>query len=271
MNTHRLSYGAGSIAYVERREARGGAKVVLVHAFPLNRTMWEPQLRALAGRHEVVALDLRGFGESDPFDGTLSMETAAADVAAVMDRAGFDRAVVCGVSMGGYVALALARASPERLAGLVLADTKAAGDGAKARAGRFELIETVRSKGPAAIADAMLPKLLSERARSERPDLVAAVRGMIEATPAGAIEAALRGMAGRADSRDLLGEIAVPTLVVVGTEDAVTPRADATEMAAGIPAARLVAIEGAGHLSNLEAPDEFSRALGDFLDELRPD
>jgi 3-oxoadipate enol-lactonase len=268
VTVNRISYGTGTIALLERLDAENPIPLVFLHAFPLNATMWKPQLEALADRYRLVAVDLRGFGKSEPFDGIATMETYAADVLAVLDARGFERVVLVGLSMGGYVALTFARHYGDRLAGLVLADTRAGADTVDARKGRFEMIELARKSGASAVAEKMLSKLLSERARSANPDLVESVRSMIEATPTSTITAALEAMANRADSSQFLGTIAVPVLVVVGSDDEVTPRAEAEQMAASIAGARFEVIDGAGHLSNLERPEAFSSALETFLGSL---
>jgi 3-oxoadipate enol-lactonase len=264
----RLSYGTGTIAYRERPGADSGKTILLLHAFPLSSAMWDPLLAAHDGRHRLVVVDMRGFGQSDPFEGTLGMELAAADVCAVIDRIGTERVVLGGLSMGGYIALAFARLYPERLAGLVLADTRAGADSAEGRKGRHDMIDLVRKKGASAVADKMIPKLLSKKARTSAPEIVARIRSAIEATAPESIAAALAGMAERPDSTPLLGDIQIPTLVIVGSEDAVTPPEEAKAMADAIPGARLETIGGAGHLSSVEAPEEFARLLYGFVDSI---
>jgi 3-oxoadipate enol-lactonase len=240
-----------------------GPALLLLHAFPLGLAMWDPQA-ALADSHQVVRFDCRGFGASPPGDGLLTMERIADDAAGVLDRLGLASAVVGGVSMGGYAALAMVRRHPLRIRALVLADTRAGADSPEARANRAAQAETVRRDGAAAIADAVLPKLLGATSHRERPELVARVRRMIEANPPRGIADALAGLAARADSTPTLREIRVPTLVVVGEEDAITPLADAEALQRGIAGSRLVVIPRAGHLSSLENPDEFNRHLRAF-------
>jgi 3-oxoadipate enol-lactonase len=223
--------------------------------------MWDAQAAALADSHQVIRFDCRGFGGSPPGDGLLTMERIADDAAGVLDRLGVASAVVGGVSMGGYAAFAMLRRHPERIHALVLADTRAGPDSPEARAGRAAQAEKVRREGAAAIADAVLPKLLGATSHRERPELVARVRRTIEANPPRGIADALAGLAARADSTPTLREIRVPTLVVVGEEDVITPLADAEALQRGIAGSRLVVIPRAGHLSSLENPDEFNRHL----------
>jgi 3-oxoadipate enol-lactonase len=242
-----------------------GPSLLLLHAFPLGLVMWDAQVSALADSHQVVRFDCRGFGGSPPGDGLLTMERIADDAAGVLDRLGLPSAVVAGVSMGGYAAFAMVRRHPDRIRGLVLADTRAGADSPEAKANRAAQAEKVRRDGAAAIADAVLPKLLGATSHRERPELVARVRRIIEANPPRGITDALAGLAARADSTPTLREVRVPTLVVVGEEDAITPLADAEALQRGIAGSRLAVIPRAGHLSSLENPDEFNRQLRAFL------
>jgi 3-oxoadipate enol-lactonase len=245
-----------------------GEPVVLLHGFPFDRSLWRGQAEALDEGFRVIAPDLRGFGDSSAGDGPATMEEMAADVAALLDELGVGRAVVGGLSMGGYIGLAFARLYPERVRALVLADTRAEADSDEARRTREETALRALAEGMTTIADAMMPKLLAPATLDARPEVVERVRDMILGTiPAGAA-AALRGMALRRDQTDWLAEINAPTLIIVGSEDAITPPALSEAMRAKIVGARLEVIEGAGHVSNLERPGEFDRALADFLGAL---
>jgi 3-oxoadipate enol-lactonase len=258
----RLSVAGADLAY----EVMGaGPAVLLVHAFPLGLTMWEPQAAWLADAYQVVRFDARGFGGSPPGDGLLTMERIADDAVAILDHVGLPSATVCGLSMGGYAAFALVRRHPERLRALVLADTRSGADSPEARATRAAQAERVRRDGAASIADAVLPKLLGATSHRDRPELVARVRQAIEANPPQGIADALAGLAARADSTPILREIRVPTLVMVGEEDAITPRAEAEALHRGIAGSRLAIVPQAGHLSNMENPGEFNRQLRSFL------
>ena len=257
--------GGRRIAYTDEG---AGRPVVLLHAFPLNRTMWEPQIPAFARRVRVISVDLRGHGESDSFGGEVTLADFADDVIGLLDHLHIRTAVFTGLSMGGYTLFALYRRYRERVNALVLADTKAQADTAEGRAGRFEMIRTADAKGSGAIADIMLPRLLSPDSVSHNTPVVERVRSIITATPAETITADLRAMAERPDSVDLLPSISSPTLVVVGELDQGTPPADARLMAERIPGARLVIIPKAGHLSNLEQPEAFNQALLTFVDAL---
>jgi 3-oxoadipate enol-lactonase len=250
-------------------EAGQGLPVLLLHAFPLNRGMWEPQRESLAGRYRVITPDFRGHGESEipPEDST--MERLAEDVRGLLDALGLERVVLSGLSMGGYVAFAFYRRYPERVLALILADTRASADSEEGRRGRAELAAVAEKEGSPAVAEHMLPKLLATSTHEQQPQVVAAVRAMIHTTRPAGIARALRGMAARPDSQDLLAKIQCPTLVVVGGEDTLTPPADSETLAKAVPGARLELIPGAGHLSNLEQPARFNDLLHDFLSSLR--
>jgi 3-oxoadipate enol-lactonase len=249
-------------------EAGSGTPVVLLHGFPFNRTMWSEQIEALAPRHHVLAPDLRGHGETTVTAGPATMEDMARDVSALMEKLDISRAAVCGISMGGYVAMALYRMFPLRARALVLADTRPGVDTEEARANREVQAEKALQEGMAGIADAMLPKLLSPKTVARNPAVVARVREMILKTNPEGAAAALRGMAQRRDQTSFLSRVVAPALVMVGREDKITPLADAELMHREIGGARLAVIEDAGHVSNLEQPESFNAVLKKFLRDL---
>ncbi|HEY7401466.1 MAG TPA: alpha/beta fold hydrolase [Actinomycetota bacterium] len=235
--------------------------MLLVHAFPLDARMWEPQLAAFdASGVPVVAPHLPGFGGTASAGDVMTMEAAAGRCLAELDAAGVDRVVVCGLSMGGYVALELWREARDRIAGLVFANTKAEGDTPEAAAKRRELAEKLRTEGNVLVANP--PPLLSDGASAE---LRERVTGMIADQPATSIAAAALGMAERPDSTGDLAGIDVPTLVIASDADALIPAGVSAPMAERIPGAELATITHAGHLSNLEASEEFDRLLESHL------
>jgi pimeloyl-ACP methyl ester carboxylesterase len=252
--------GGLSIGY---DEAGAGAPLVLLHAFPLDRTMWRPQLTGLADVARVIAPDLPGFGESAP--APFGIESVADAVAEFLTAREIPKAVVCGLSMGGYVALALARKHPDKLRGLVLADTRAGVDDTNARANRTKSIALVQEKGSAALFETMAPKVLSEHTHATKPDVVARVKGIAAKQPAASVVAALAALRDRPDANAGLAAIAVPALVIVGEFDAVTPPLAAANLSAQIRGSTLAHIPGAGHLSNVENPDAFNAAVRAFL------
>lgn len=247
---------------VRIRELGSGPPVVLLHGYPLDGAMWSGAARALASRFRVVKPDLPGRGE-----------TAAPSEGRIEDYADFLQAILdelpapiglAGFSMGGYVSLALMRRRPAALRALALVDTRAAADDPAGKAKRDEAIATVQSQGVAAIAEAMAPRLLGPLSLSNR-DLVDRVKRIMLRQRPETVAADLAAMRDRPDSRDLLPEIATPTLVVVGEADALTPPADSQAMAAAIPGAALVTVAGAGHLTPMERPGAVAAALGDFF------
>jgi 3-oxoadipate enol-lactonase len=242
-----------------------GMPVVFIHGFPHHRGLWAPQLDALARRARCIAPDLAGFGESAPRPSP-SVDTYADDVVALLDVLEIDRAVIAGLSMGGYVALALWRRHAARCHALVLADTRAGADDEAGRAKRRDMIALARSKGADGVAEAMLPGMVGKSTRERSPELVAQVDTMLRAAPVEGIVGALEAMMARPDATPTLAGIRVPTLVVVGSEDVLTPPSAARALADAIPGARLETIDGAGHVSNLERPAAFNYVLGEFLE-----
>lgn len=245
------------------REQGSGLPVVLVHAFPVDGRLYEPLLRSGVPGARLVVPDLPGFGSSASAHVT-SLDDYADAVLRVCDGEGIDRFVCGGTSMGGYITFAVWRHAPERVDGLVLMDTRAGADADEARAGREQTAQRVEAEGTAFLAEEMVPKLLGPRTRTE-PEIAEAVRTMItEATPAGTASA-LRAMAARPDATDDLGSMNVPALVVVGADDEITPPPAAHAMADALPRSRLEVVDGAGHLTPLEAPDETRRLLEGFV------
>jgi 3-oxoadipate enol-lactonase len=260
----RIRMGERSMRYLH---AGSGWPVLLLHAFPFSAGMWRPQLERVPEGWHFIAPDLRGFGPdaARTAAAAVTLDDMAGDVARLLDALEIERAVIGGLSMGGYVTFAFFRAAPDRFSGMVLADTRTQADTAQGREGRRKMIELARTRGPAAVADAMLPKLLGSTTKERRPALLAQVREMIERERVEGIVGALDAMLARPDSTADLARISCPTLVMVGDEDEITPVADAEIMQNHISRSRLVVLPEAGHLSNLEAPDGFTLALSDFL------
>lgn len=244
-----------------------GTPLLLVHAFPLNRTMWAPQVSALVERCRCVAIDLRGFGESSvtpPY----SMEQYADDIAHLLDQLRIEKVVLAGCSMGGYITFALWRRHRRRVRALVLADSRAGVDSEEVLTRRRELIHLARTEGATGIANVQIPSLVGKTTREKQPDTFDAIHRMVAQAPVEGIVGALEAMMARADSTALLPTIDVPTLVVVGEEDVPTPVKEAKLLAARIPGARLEIIAQAGHLSNMERPAAFNHVVTEFLGAL---
>jgi 3-oxoadipate enol-lactonase len=242
-----------------------GPAILFVHGYPLARSVWAAQMEGLEGWCRI-APDLRGMGESEAPDLGYGMTTYADDLVAILDHLGIDRAVVAGLSMGGYIAFELVRRCRDRLRGLALIDTRAEADSPEGRRRREAAAQQAREFGAAAIADAMLPEMLAADARARNPALADRVWRMMAATPVAGILGALSAMRDRPDSTPLLSSLAdIPTLVLVGAEDRITPPDGARAMAAGIPGARLAVIPGAGHLPPVESPEQATAELRRFL------
>lgn len=249
-----------------RYEVQGaGPDVIFLHAFPLGLAMWDEQAKGLADAARVIRFDARGFGGSSPNDGALGMDRIADDAAALLDHLRVDKAVVAGCSMGGYACFAMMRRHPGRVRALVLQDTRAGADSAEARVGRATLANRVLAEGASAAADAFLPRLLGASTQRDRSDLVDRVRALILGNRPRGIADALLGLGARLDSTPTLAKIQVPTLVVVGEEDVLTPPAEAEAMASAIAGAKLAIVPKAGHLASWEQPEAYNAALRVFL------
>ena len=249
---------------------KGIRTLVLIHAFPLSADMWLPQLARVPLGWRFIAPDLRGFrgmglAYEDAQLSNASVDDYAGDILELMDHLDLKRAAIAGLSMGGYVAMALAARAPQRVSHLILADTRMTADTEAQRAGRDAMRAMVEREGPASVATQMLPKLLGASTQRDQPDLSGAVRMLIESNRTEAVAGAIGALKNRPDRTAALGAVQVPTLVICGDEDVLTPPADSAAMAATIPGAQLAMIPNAGHLSNLEQPNAFNEALRLFL------
>ena len=251
-------------------EAGSGRVLVLLHAFPLSADQWLPQVHKVPQGWRFIAPDLRGFRGAgvafeDPGGATLSIDDYADDVIALLAHLDIPRAVIGGLSMGGYVAFGLLRRAPQRLAGLLLSNTRSADDSGEARAGRDRMIALAATDGVEGIAREMVPRLIGKTSQHTQPDLVEAVRRLILMNSASGISTALAALRDRPESTPILSSITVPTLVIAGAEDAVVGTAEAEGMHRAIPGSSFVVLPYAGHLSNLEDPLGWRRALDEWL------
>lgn len=245
-----------------------GQPVVLLHAFPLSRQMWKPQIETLVEANcRVITPDFPGFGDTPMVSKTSTMEDLANGVAELLHHLKIEKATIGGLSMGGYVTLNLYRLHPNLFSKMILADTSSFADTEEKRAGRFKLIGETEAKGMSAIVDGMLPKLTSDYTKENNPNLISQLEEQFLQTNANAAIAALRGMAQRKDHTEMLENIKVPTLLVFGEEDKVTDLEGAKVLDARIPNSRLIVIEKIGHFSNLENTERFNNILRDFLVE----
>lgn len=244
-----------------------GAAVLFVHGFPLDRTMWRAVAAALTGWRRI-APDLRGLGLSEGSGPECTIGTYAEDLLALLDILREREVVLCGLSMGGYVALDLVRRAPERVRGLVLVNTRAAPDDREGRERRNATIARIQRDGPGFLAEEMLPRVLSPASLDTRPDVVRQVRAMMAGHTGPGLVAALAAMRDRDDARTGLEEIAVPTLVIHGADDQLIPMREARAMAGAIPGAQFAAIPAAGHLAPVEQAVNTGRVIREFLEAL---
>lgn len=263
----RVAISTAELAYVDRGR---GTPVLLVHGFPLDHSMWDAQIDVLADHCRVIAPDLRGFGQSSlrfgKPDQVILMEEYAEDLTELLGEIKVTEPVVLvGLSMGGYIAWQFLRKYGNLVRALVQLDTRAAADTEEARAGRIKMADNVQEWGSGRVAEMMGPKLFLPETFESKPHLVAAVRHVVEKTPPAAIAAAARGMAQRPDMTDLLPAISVPTLVICGEGDAISPPKEMQAIAAAIPNARYVEIPDAGHMTTMENPQAVNAALNSFL------
>jgi 3-oxoadipate enol-lactonase len=246
-----------------------GTPVLLVHGFPLNLKLWQPQIDALGERWRLIAPDLKGAGESEGPDdpSQYTMDSYADELKGFLDELGIDKVVLAGLSMGGYVAFAFLRKYADRVGALVLADTRAEADPPEGVQKRTTQQEQVRNEGTAGLIEALTGALLSDATKEKRPDVKNTARAVMD-NPAKGFIGELEAMKTRPDSTDGLASISVPTLIIVGEDDAVTPPDAARKMHEHIAGSKLVVVPEAGHLSNLEAPETFNGALAEFLEGL---
>ena len=247
-----------------------GPVVVLLHGFPFDRSMWTAQTEGIGDVYRVIAPDLRGHGETAAPDGIYTMDAMADDVIELLDALQLHEPVVLGgLSMGGYVALSAVTRYPARFRGLMLFDTRATADSPEAAKGREELAKRVEESGSVtAVVEGLVPKLFSAITRQKHADRMMPIVKTMESTVPRAVAGALRGMAVRPDRTSALAGISIPTLVIVGEDDVVTPPSDARQLASGIPNAALRVIPDAGHLAPVESPEACNRAILAFLNEL---
>jgi pimeloyl-ACP methyl ester carboxylesterase len=259
---------AGRVRYLEALPppaARRRGTLLMIHAFPLNARMWEPQFALAASGWHVIAPHLRNFDQSFRDPAASTIDDYAGDVIDLLDALHVQEAVVCGLSLGGYVAFAVLRHAARYVRGLILADTRSQADTPEGVENRKRVLQSLSAKGVAAVVDEMIPKLLGASSLASQPALSDRVRAIALSNPAEAIEGAIRALMTRPDSTALLPTIHCPTLIIVGEEDAITPPALSEEMHGAIAGSKLVSISKAGHLSSLEQPDVFNAAVAAFL------
>ncbi len=261
----RIRIGDISISYLTKEASRPQHTVVFVHGFPFNKNTWIPQLESLPEHVDGLALDVRGHGNSTAGHGFFSVDVFAKDLLVFLRKAGIGRAVICGVSMGGYIALRAYQLQPDAFAGLVLSDTNSFADDNAAKLKRFDSIQSVLKHGKRVFSIGFVNNVLSQKTIAENPAAVELIKSSIRRNTERSICATLLALASRTDTTDSLADIRVPTLVIRGAEDRLTTQAQAGILATNIPDARYVELPGCGHLPNLEDPTAFNAELHRFL------
>jgi len=264
----RIQIGSVRLNYVERGLPQG-LPVIFIHGFPFNHTMWDPQMMALPHEIRAIAFDLRGHGSSEVGDGQFFLEYFVDDLFALMDHLGIDSAALCGLSMGGYIALRAVQREPKRVRGLILADTRSEADTNEGKLKRAAQAKVVRANGVDAFAGEFLKAVLTSDTLQSNAPVTEKVRGMITENSAAGIAGTLLALATRTDTTESLSAISVPTLILVGQHDVITPPDAARAMHSRIPGSELELINGAAHMSNLENPGAFNAALLKFVKRLR--
>jgi 3-oxoadipate enol-lactonase len=252
------------IDYSEHGPA-GKLPVVFIHGFPFSREMWRPQVEALQPSYHLVTFDNRGHGRSDVGDGQYLVEYLVDDLIAVLDHLKIQKAVLCGLSMGGYIALRAVERNPERVQALALCDTRSEADPNDSKLKRAAAIRVVKDKGVPAFADGFIKLIFAAKSLETRRPAVEAIRKVMLANPPLGICGTLLALASRTDTTPALGQIKVPTLILVGDQDPITPPSAAETLHKGIAGSEMHVIPNAAHMSNLENPEVFNQHLASFL------
>lgn len=252
--------------YLAYERIGSGIPLLFIHGYPLSRKIWNPQMDALSDIASIIAVDLRGHGESYPFEGEYRMDLLAEDCHRLLSDLQIKLPiVVCGLSMGGYTTLALFRKYPDLFKGIILTSTRPGPDSPEGKANRDAGIKNVREHGVAFIVDNTLPKLVSPVTFASNQPLVNTIHDIMMETSANGVVGALQGMRDRPDSTPLLSQVECPSLIIHGADDQQIPVAEAETMHQHLPGSRLVIIPEAGHLPNMEQPDVFNQAVREFL------
>ena len=246
----------------------GEIPIIFLHGFPFDKTMWKGQLDNLKSNNRLIAVDIRGFGKSIDANSELSMDLFGQDLIAFMDKLQIDKAVVCGLSMGGYIALNVLKNYPNRFEALILCDTQCIADTAEGKEKRYKTIEQINTDGPSEFNDGFIKNVFHADSLSAKHEIVESLRSTVVANSKEAITAGLVALAERSETCSSLSDIQVPTLIICGKQDVVTPLAQSEFMHSHIKGSTLKVIDNAGHVSNLEQPEEFNKHLVDFLNSL---
>lgn len=243
----------------------GSIPVIFLHGFPFDKTMWELQLEFLKFTYRLISCDIRGFGKSTDEYTPLSIDLFGDDLIKFMDKLKIEKAIVCGLSMGGYIALNALKRFPGRFEALVLCDTQCIADTAEGKAKRYKVIEDIKTNGVAKFKEGFIKSVFHVDSPTNKKEIVDQLRDVVFANSQNIITQGLTALAERSETCSSLDEISIPTLIICGREDAVTPLAQSESMNAAIKGSKLQVIENAGHVSNLEQPHEFAQYLSEFL------
>lgn len=246
----------------------GRIPIIFLHGFPFDKSMWHIQLDHLKSAYRLIACDIRGFGKSTDEETTLSIDLFAGDLVKFMDNLSIDKAVICGLSMGGYIALNAMKRFPDRFVALVLCDTQCIADTTEVKEKRFKTIDEIEVEGVSNFNEGFIKKVFSKDSLKNKKKLVEQLRTVVFANSSSIISQGLVVLAGRSETCSILGEITIPTLIICGREDEVTPLAQSEFMHENIKGSMLQVIDNAGHVSNLEQPEVFTKYLRDFLNAL---
>ena len=247
---------------------REGTPLVFIHGFPFDHRMWDPQAQMFSKTHRVITYDVRGHGKSDVGDGQYTIELFVDDLFLVLDHLKIQRAIACGLSMGGYIALRAAERQADRFEALVLCDTKSEADSNEAKVKRAAAIHAVKKDGVSAFAGEFIKSVLTEKTLKTKPQLVESVLNLIRGNSPLGICGSLLALASRTDTTAALAKMNVPALILVGEEDKLTPPLVSESMAKALPRAAMHVIPASAHLSNLENPIVFNEKLSVFLKQL---
>lgn len=264
----KIRVGDISISYLLKDEVRPNKTIVFIHGFPFNKNMWQYQLQALPNGVRGIAVDVRGHGGSTSGHGYFSIDVFARDLIAFIEKLGLRNVVLCGISMGGYIALRAHQIAPEHFAGMVLADTNSQDDSNEAKIKRFDTIQSVLKYGRRTFAIGFVKNVFSASSLLNKTEEVELIRSSIRRNDVRSICATLLALASRTDTTDSLASISFPCLIVRGSEDKLMTREQADVLKEQIAAADLVEIDQCGHLPNLEAPERFNQALRQYLAKL---
>ncbi|MES2381921.1 MAG: alpha/beta hydrolase [Bacteroidota bacterium] len=249
----------------------GSIPVIFMHGYPFDKTMWQLQLDFLKSGYRLISFDIRGFGKSTDEESHLSIDLFAEDLIALMDKLNIDKAIVCGLSMGGFIALNAQKRFPDRFAALILCDTQCIADTAEVKEKRNKIINEIAVDGVAPFNEGFIKSVFHKDSLSNKKELVELLRSVVFANSPHIITMGQTALAERSETCSTLNEITIPTLIICGREDIVTPLAQSEMMHNAIKGSILHVIDNAGHVSNLEQPDEFNKHLLDFLTTLSAD